>query len=74
VRCDICGNTLNPVPLDSADHCHNPSPVRADMCLGCWMASVQLETFLYRATKHGPMGDWSTGWLKAIIADPGKFL
>ncbi len=73
-KCRICKNRLRKT-TQTNEHVHEPSPVAPhDICVGCWMAGVELEKFLYRATKHTPMGDWTPGWLRAIIAEPKKYL
>jgi hypothetical protein len=40
------------------------------------MFTVDLELFLIRAQgmASGPMGDWTSGWLREIIKDPRRYL
>jgi hypothetical protein len=42
-------------------------------CLGCEMASLELEKFLIRGTGRTVMGDWTDGWLRAILQEPTKY-
>lgn len=71
--CRICQNALNRAPYVDADHVRNPSPMFADICLGCWIFTVQMELFLVRATGTSPMGNWTEGWARAIVEAPKKF-
>lgn len=43
--------------------------------MGCASFALELRLFYIRATGMGsePMGDWISGWLKAIVADPTKY-
>lgn len=71
MKCRICQQTLD--PSQAPDHHLQPSPIQGDICAGCWMFQVEAELFLFRATQHTPMGNWTEGWLKAIIEDPAKY-
>ncbi len=51
-------------------HCREQSPLRPDLCLGCWKASHELELWLIRASDRTIIGDWSFGWLREILKDP----
>ena len=70
MKCQVCQQIL--LEDVEADHHLVHCPLYADMCLGCWIASVELEKFLLRATGHTPMGDWTAGWLREIVADPTR--
>lgn len=70
-RCDICNQEMR-----KADHTHHleVSPIFPDRCLGCWLASLELEKFLVRAADETHMGDWAAGWLREIIKGPWRYL
>lgn len=54
-------------------------PGFGNICLGCFVATSQLELFLIRATMdgdelgHAPIGDWPSGWLREILKDPTRY-
>lgn len=75
MKCRICEQTLLDPPIEKGniDHHLIRSPIFADLCLGCWMFSVQLETFLWRSGVSAIMGDWTTGWMREIIAEPSRY-
>jgi hypothetical protein len=70
VKCKACGQTIIE---GEADHHLVRSPIFPDVCLGCWIASLELEKFLLRATGHTPLGNWTQGWLREIISDPTRY-
>lgn len=39
-------------------HCLETSPIEADVCLGCWMETVNLELFLIRGGRHVGIGGY----------------
>jgi hypothetical protein len=72
MTCEICGQEMRPPSTDG--HCKEQSPVNPSACLGCWVASVEVEKFLLRACDRTVMGNWTAGWLKEIIKDPRRYL
>ncbi len=44
-----------------------------DLCLGCFVAIVELEKFLLRAHDRTMMGAWAEGYLRAVLKDPKRF-
>ena len=67
----LCGNELREPAPDG--HCHRRAH-SSGQCLGCFIATVELEKFLIRARQHAPMGAWAEGYLNAILEDPKRFL
>jgi hypothetical protein len=43
------------------------------MCLGCFVFVTEMRLWLLRAGGHELMGDWTSGWLKEILSNPGKY-
>lgn len=72
MKCRICKNRLV-MKRTLGQHVREQSLLGGDICTGCYVASVDIQTFLIRAKDRTVMGNWSEGWLKAIINDPAKY-
>jgi hypothetical protein len=70
MKCSICKQECRPESTDAGHHLERVM----DTCLGCFEARVDLELFLVRASGGTPMGAWTDGWLREIIADPARHL
>lgn len=69
-HCPICKCKYRPVTEDS--HAHE-GPIMGT-CLACFMFSTEMRLWIIRAGGREHMGDWVTGWLKEILANPAKHL
>jgi hypothetical protein len=73
MKCRTCGQEMHEQGGELEDHhLHRMFDGR---CLGCFVFTVELDKFLIRS-RPDPMimGDWEDGWMKAILAEPEKYL
>ncbi len=56
MTCVICDRETT--PRTEAGHCLETSPIEADMCLGCWIETVNLELFLIRGNRSVGIGGY----------------
>ncbi len=71
MNCRTCGQEMHERGGGNADH-HLHKFAFGGRCLGCEMFSLEMMKFLIRANGRVPMGDWTEGWMKEIIANPTK--
>lgn len=68
-ECRVCKNAL--LEPSAGGHAYERSPVDPGLCLGCWMATVELEKWIVRARPNRCyMGAWAEAWLAEILKDP----
>jgi hypothetical protein len=75
-RCRLCNQKIAPEAESTLDTHHlERSPVDRGLCSGCWVATIELEKFLYRSKpdQQTVMGNWTEGWLREILADPKRY-
>ncbi len=71
MKCRVCEQELRPWSEDQ--HCAERMPGMGDICVGCFVATVELEKFLLRARDRTVMGAWAEGALRAVLEDPVRF-
>ena len=71
-NCALCGQERRK-PDTLTEH-HLETSWRPDLCLGCATAVLELEKFLIRARDRTMLGPWAEGYLREILADPGRYL
>ena len=73
MKCRTCDQTMHdgsgPGMAD-----HHRLKMFDGRCLGCFMFAIELDKFLIRSDGPCMMGDFEDGWMKAILAEPGKYL
>jgi hypothetical protein len=58
---------------EDPSHVHHPSPGDPSICLGCWIATIELEKWAVRARPDRVfMSPWAEQWLAEIVKDPKK--
>lgn len=73
MKCRTCGQEMREPIGEDADH-HLAKFPYGGRCLGCEMFSLEMQTFMIRATGRSIMGDWTEGFMKDIIANPKRYL
>ena len=70
-KCRICERETRIPTRDG--HCLEKSPIDPGLCLGCWVASIATEKFLYQTTQNVGIGSYVKveEHLKALIAEFG---
>ena len=70
VECAICGN---PITIPTADHhTRERSPMDPQLCLGCWLGSVELELWYVRATERNVWSLKVQEWMRQFIEEQNK--
>ncbi len=75
MKCKICNQRMKPAKVRDDGHHLEVSPLYRNMCLGCWIFTVQMKLWLFRAgAMRTIMGAWCEGWMKEMLKNPKRFL
>ncbi len=73
MKCRVCEQEMHERGGNDADHHRHVWPLDPHLCAGCGKFMLEMQLFLIRSADRTVMGDWETGWMKAILEQPAKY-